>query len=187
MTPSSAPSAVSSLAADRWLFASDQQHGVDLCVPVSLLVTLTRTLCARQSFTLSLYLYNFSKSCWKAQSASRIHDYDYLFKVLLLGAGSIVGGQELHHEAQPTTLRTLRRAVVPSTIGLDYMHRFVTVDSHNVVQAEQLRLNGVQNSPRAPNDKSARVKVQLWDTAGALFICSDESPSKGHVDARRRS
>jgi small GTP-binding protein len=88
-------------------------------------------------------------------------DYDYLFKVLLLGASSVGKSSIMKRFCFNDFAYD-----VPSTIGLDYMHRFVTVDSHNVVQAERLNLEGAHHGPRAPSDKSARVKVQLWDTAG---------------------
>ena len=86
--------------------------------------------------------------------------YDVLFKVLLLG-DSAVGKSSI-----------MKRFCfddfaldVPSTIGVDYMHRFVRVDSHNVVQldrpADPLTGKLLQSA-----SGGTRVKVQMWDTAG---------------------
>lgn len=91
-------------------------------------------------------------------------DYNVLFKVLLLG-DSAVGKSSImkrfcFDDFEPN---------LPSTIGIDYMHRFVRVDSHNVVQFDRPAdpLTGKTILPKGarPGD-DMRCKVQLWDSAG---------------------
>jgi small GTP-binding protein len=85
--------------------------------------------------------------------------YDYLLKVLLLG-DSAVGKSSIMSRFCFDSFQ----ANLPSTIGLDYMHRFVTVDSHGVVQLDDGVSDDGGVSPRRRG--SHKIKVQLWDTAG---------------------
>lgn len=85
--------------------------------------------------------------------------YDYLLKILLLG-DSAVGKSSIMSRFCFDSFQ----ANLPSTIGLDYMHRFVTVDSHGVVQLD----DGVSDDGGGSLRRRGihKIKVQLWDTAG---------------------
>jgi small GTP-binding protein len=85
--------------------------------------------------------------------------YDYLLKVLLLG-DSAVGKSSIMSRFCFDSFQ----ANLPSTIGLDYMHRFVTADSHGVVQLDDTVVDDGGVSPRRRGIH--RIKVQMWDTAG---------------------